>query len=159
MSYRNALNPDDLTINELQLDDISFEWIQKTKKIQHLVKARRLIEEDGNYFQELKKAVEERIVEQDPKRSFNKDVFQYISPEDQLEAKEDLFKFLGEMSEKENKKKQSQNNEIFEEAKNESKNGSLHTNIYLPVLDLISLFDFKNFYNFLKLANFLKIPS
>ena len=36
---------------------------------------------------------------------------------------------------------------------------NLHTNIYLPALDLISLFDFKNSYNFLKFANFLKIPS
>lgn len=42
---------------ELSLEQIDFEWVQKTKKISQLKKALKLLEMDGNYYTELIAAI------------------------------------------------------------------------------------------------------
>lgn len=54
-------------LSDLTLDKVDFDWIKNAKKISHLKKALKLIEEDGDYYPDLKKQVIERITEIDPK--------------------------------------------------------------------------------------------
>ena len=45
----------------LKLEEISYEWVDKTESIPLLKKGIKLIEDDGNYFNELKRHIEKKI--------------------------------------------------------------------------------------------------
>lgn len=47
------------------MDDISYEWINNTEDKDALKKGIKLIEEDGNYFMDLKKSIEKKLKEID----------------------------------------------------------------------------------------------
>ena len=40
-----------LSLQDIKLETIDFEWIKTTTKLSHLKRAIALIEQDGNYFQ------------------------------------------------------------------------------------------------------------
>lgn len=54
------------SIHDIKLETIDFEWITATSKISHLKRAIALIEQDGNYYKELKDACYARMTEIDP---------------------------------------------------------------------------------------------
>ena len=39
-----------VTIQDIKLETVDFQWIQATTKLSHLKRAIALIEQDGNYF-------------------------------------------------------------------------------------------------------------
>jgi hypothetical protein len=43
------------------LDDISYEWLEKCENVKELERGVKLIEEDGNYFYDLKNRILEKI--------------------------------------------------------------------------------------------------
>lgn len=53
--------------DDVTLESIDFEWVKKTSKIQKLKKALYLLEQDGSFFTDLIKAVQDRMTEIDPK--------------------------------------------------------------------------------------------
>lgn len=53
-------------ISDIKLETIDFEWIKTTTKISHLKRAIAIIEQDGNYYTELKDACYNRMTEIDP---------------------------------------------------------------------------------------------
>lgn len=53
---------------EVKLDDLSYEWVQKTEDVKVLQRAVKLIEEDGDYYFDLKKSILRKI---DQKRGFS----------------------------------------------------------------------------------------
>lgn len=57
---------EDPTLQELELNHISFEWIQKTDRVNYLKKAMRLLKNDGDHFPALSKALENKLVLVDP---------------------------------------------------------------------------------------------
>lgn len=61
-------NISNITLSELTLDKIDFDWVKSQKKIKFLKKALKLIEEDGDVYKELKQCVLDRIREIDPKQ-------------------------------------------------------------------------------------------
>lgn len=77
-------------LSDITIDKIDFEWVEQAKKISHLKKALRLLEEDGDYFPDLKKAVEKRIIEIDPTqapRNFNN----IVDMETKQELQKDVY--------------------------------------------------------------------
>jgi hypothetical protein len=48
-------------LQDIKLETVDFEWINTTTKISHLKKAIALIEQDGNYYTELKDACYARM--------------------------------------------------------------------------------------------------
>lgn len=54
------------TIGDIKLETIDFDWIKATTKISHLKRAIALIEQDGNYYTELKDACYARMTQIDP---------------------------------------------------------------------------------------------
>lgn len=57
-------------LEDIKLETVDFNWIKETTKISHLKRAIRLIENDGNYFAELKNACYDRIGELDPTQKY-----------------------------------------------------------------------------------------
>lgn len=53
--------------DDLTLEKIDFEWVNSQTKVAPLKKALKLLELDGNYYTDLIKAVEEKLVSIDPK--------------------------------------------------------------------------------------------
>ncbi|CAD8111816.1 unnamed protein product [Paramecium sonneborni] len=53
--------------DELTLEKIDFDWVNSQTKVAPLKKALKLLELDGNYYTDLIKAVEEKLVSIDPK--------------------------------------------------------------------------------------------
>lgn len=86
-----------------------------------MIKARRLIEDDGNYFHDLKDAVEARIIELDPSRTFDEAKKNYVAPDVKKEAKADLSKFMDDMQNLDKAKERVQSNKIFAEDKEDTK--------------------------------------
>ena len=52
-----------LLTTELKLEDISYQWVRDTSSVAHLKQAVKIIEEDGNYFKELKNQILTKIRE------------------------------------------------------------------------------------------------
>jgi hypothetical protein len=52
--------------DEVTLEKVDFEWVKSTTKIPRLKKALKLLEQDGGYFQDLMKAITDRMAELDP---------------------------------------------------------------------------------------------
>ena len=55
-----------VTLQDIKLETVDFEWIKNTSKLSHLKRAIALIEHDGNYYTELKDACYARMEEIDP---------------------------------------------------------------------------------------------
>ena len=55
-----------VTLQDIKLETVDFEWIKNTTKLSHLKRAIALIEHDGNYYTELKDACYARMEEIDP---------------------------------------------------------------------------------------------
>lgn len=55
-----------VTLQDITLETIDFSWISQTTKMSHLKRAIALIEQDGNFFTELKDACYQRMEELDP---------------------------------------------------------------------------------------------
>jgi hypothetical protein len=53
--------------SEVTLESIDFDWVKTTTKISKLKRALFLLEQDGSFFTDLIRAVEERMAELDPK--------------------------------------------------------------------------------------------
>lgn len=54
------------TYEDITIDKIEFDWIAQCNKVSYLKKAVRVIEEDGDYYKELKEACLKRMEEIDP---------------------------------------------------------------------------------------------
>lgn len=63
--------------DDLTLEKIDFEWVNSQTKVAPLKKALKLLELDGNYYTDLIKAVEEKLVSIDPKYARGNFVFYF----------------------------------------------------------------------------------
>ena len=120
---------DNLTINS-----ISYEWLEKTNNPKLLKKAIRLLKEDGGYFPDLENAIDQKLQTLDLKYKKYKET-ENITQEDINKAKEEMLKFEEEFNKKdkilsENKDEKNQKNyeilkiERKQEANNEKIKGS-----------------------------------
>ena len=50
-----------MNIQELKLDDIDFKWVDECNNQVQLRQAIKLIEEDGDYFPDLKRAIQKKL--------------------------------------------------------------------------------------------------
>ena len=50
-----------VTIQDITIETIDFQWIKNTTKLSHLKRAIFLIEQDGNFYTELKDACYQRM--------------------------------------------------------------------------------------------------
>ena len=57
-------------MSDITLETIDFSWITSTTKVSHLKRAIALIQQDGNYFTELKDACYQRLEEIDPTNKY-----------------------------------------------------------------------------------------
>ena len=120
---------DNLTINS-----ISYEWLEKTNNPKLLKKAIRLLKEDGGYFPDLEKAIDQKLQTLDLKYKKYKET-ENITQEDINKAKEEMLKFEEEFNKKdkilsENKDEKNQKNyEILKiERKQEANNEKIKGN-------------------------------
>ena len=58
-------------LSDITIETVDFPWIEKTTKISHLKKAVNLIEQDGNFYTELKDACYARMEQIDPSCKYN----------------------------------------------------------------------------------------
>ena len=120
---------DNLTINS-----ISYEWLEKTNNPKLLKKAIRLLKEDGGYFPDLENAIDQKLRTLDLKYKKYKET-ENITQEDINKAKEEMLKFEEEFNKKdkilsENKDEKNQKNyEILKiERKQEANNEKIKGN-------------------------------
>lgn len=120
---------DNLTINS-----ISYEWLEKTNNPKLLKKAIRLLKEDGGYFPDLENAIDQKLQTLDLKYKKYKET-ENITQEDINKAKEEMLKFEEEFNKKdkilsENKDEKNQKNyEILKiERKQEANNEKIKGN-------------------------------
>ena len=50
-----------IALQDIKLETVDFEWIKNTSKLSHLKRAIALIEQDGDYYKELKDSCYARI--------------------------------------------------------------------------------------------------
>ena len=124
-----SLDPDELTINM-----ISYEWLNKTNNPKLLKKALKLLKDDGNYFPDLSKAIDEKLQSIDLKYKKLKQT-ETISAEDIAKAKEEILQFENEFRTKDNliketiEKKDESNYDIIRlERKKEAQNEKIKGN-------------------------------
>ena len=121
-------------LENLTLNSISYEWLEKTNDPKFLKKALKLLKEDGSYFPDLEKAIDDKLQTLDLKYKKYKET-ENITQEDILKAKEEMAKFEEEFNLKdkilsENKDEKNQTNyEILkiqrkQEANNEKIKGN-----------------------------------
>ena len=55
------------TSKELKLEHIDYKWVEETDDAKQLKKALRLLKDDGGFFIELEKAIEEKLKNLDKK--------------------------------------------------------------------------------------------
>lgn len=67
--------------DDLTLEKIDFEWVNSQTKVAPLKKALKLLELDGNYYTDLIKAVEDKLVSIDPKYAKGILVFNVLASE------------------------------------------------------------------------------
>ncbi len=89
-----SLDPDELSINM-----ISYEWLNKTNNPKLLKKALKILKDDGNYFPDLSKAIDEKLQSIDLKYKKLKQT-ETISAEDIAKAKEEILQFENEFKTK-----------------------------------------------------------
>lgn len=75
---------------ELRLEDVSYEWLDTCQDERMLKTAIRLIEEDGDYFLDLKKAVQKKLLEVNPQLKQRSEMANKISEEEMLQELNDL---------------------------------------------------------------------
>ena len=85
--------------DKLDINAISYEWLEKTSDPKLLKKAIRLLKEDGGYFPELEKAIDEKLQTIDLKYKKHKET-ENISQEDVEKCKEEMLKFEEEFNKK-----------------------------------------------------------
>ena len=85
--------------DKLDINAISYEWLEKTTDPKLLKKAIRLLKEDGGYFPELEKAIDEKLQTIDLKYKKHKET-ENISQEDVEKCKEEMLKFEEEFNKK-----------------------------------------------------------
>lgn len=78
--------------DHLDLNMISYEWLEKTSNPKLLKKALQLLKDDGNYFPELSKAIDDKLQLVDEKYKKKKQN-ENISEEDIQKCKEELLQF------------------------------------------------------------------
>ncbi len=124
-----SLDPDELTINM-----ISYEWLNKTNNPKLLKKALKLLKDDGNFFPDLSKAIDEKLQSIDLKYKKLKQT-ETISAEDIAKAKEEILQFENEFRTKDNliketiEKKDESNYDIIRlERKKEAQNEKIKGN-------------------------------
>lgn len=83
-------------VDKLDINMISYEWLDKTTNPKLLKKALQLLKEDGNYFPELSKAIDDKLQSVDEKYKKKKQN-ENISIEDIKASKEELLKFEQEL--------------------------------------------------------------
>jgi hypothetical protein len=54
-------------MDELNLNQVDFAWVDKTDDSKKLKKALKLLKEDGGFFPDLEKYIEEKLVKVDKK--------------------------------------------------------------------------------------------
>jgi tetratricopeptide (TPR) repeat protein len=85
--------------DKLDLNAISYEWLEKTNDPKLLRKALRLLKEDGGYFPDLEKSIDEKLQTLDLKYKKHKEA-ENISQEDINKCKEEMLKFEEEFNKK-----------------------------------------------------------
>ena len=124
-----SIDPDDLTINM-----ISYEWLDKTNNPKLLKRALKILKDDGNFFPDLSKAIDEKLQSIDLKYKKLKQT-ETISAEDIAKAKEEILQFENEYKTKDNliketiEKKDESNYDIIRlERKKEAQNEKIKGN-------------------------------
>ena len=84
---------------KLDLNAISYEWLDKTNDPKLLKKAIRLLKEDGGYFPDLEKAIDEKLQTIDLKYKKHKEA-ENVSQEDLEKCKQEMLKFEEEFNKK-----------------------------------------------------------
>ena len=85
--------------DKLDLNAISYEWLEKTNDPKLLRKALRLLKEDGGHFPDLEKSIDEKLQTLDLKYKKHKEA-QNISQEDIDKCKQEMLKFEEEFNKK-----------------------------------------------------------
>ena len=121
MSYPDQ--PDQLTLNM-----VSYEWLDKTNNPKMLKRALKLLKDDGNFFPDLSKAIDEKLQSIDLKYKKLKQT-ETISAEDIAKAKEEILQFENEYKTKDNLiketiEKKDESNYRKKEAQNEKIKGN-----------------------------------
>ena len=120
-------------VDKLDINSISYEWLEKTSEPKLLKKAIRLLKEDGGYFPDLEKAIDEKLKTVDLKYKKRKET-ENISEEDLNKCKSELLKFEEEFNKKDkillnNKESTEKNYEIIKlERKQEANNEKIKGN-------------------------------
>ena len=121
-------------LDNLTINSISYEWLEKTNNPKLLKKAIRLLKEDGGYFPDLENAIDKKLQTLDLKYKKYKET-ENITQDDIDKAKEEMLKFEEEFNKKdkilsENKDEKNQKNyEILKiERKQEANNEKIKGN-------------------------------
>ena len=121
-------------VENLTLNSISYEWLEKTNNPKLLKKAIRLLKEDGGYFPDLENAIDQKLQTLDLKYKKYMET-ENITQADIDKAKEEMLKFEEEFNKKdkilsENKEEKNQKNyEILKiERKQEANNEKIKGN-------------------------------
>ena len=85
--------------DKLDINSISYEWLEKTNNPKLLRKAIRLLKEDGGYFPDLEKAIDEKLQILDLKYKKHKES-ENITQEDREKCNQELLKFEEEYNKK-----------------------------------------------------------
>ena len=85
--------------DKLDINHISYEWLEKTNDPKLLRKAIRLLKEDGGYFPDLEKSIDEKLQTLDLKYKKHKEA-ENITQEDINKCKEEMLKFEEEFNKK-----------------------------------------------------------
>jgi tetratricopeptide (TPR) repeat protein len=127
MSYPDQ--PDQLTLNM-----VSYEWLDKTNNPKMLKRALKLLKDDGNFFPDLSRAIDEKLQTIDLKYKKLKET-ESVSKEDIEKAKEEILQFENEYRKKDNliketleKKNESNYDVIKLERKKEAQNEKIKGN-------------------------------
>ncbi len=85
--------------DKLDINAISYEWLEKTNDPKLLRKAIRLLKEDGGYFPDLEKSIDEKLQTLDLKYKKHKEA-ENVTQEDLNKCKEEMLKFEEEFNKK-----------------------------------------------------------
>ena len=118
-------------LENLTLNSISYEWLEKTNEPKLLKKAIKLLKEDGGYFPDLEKAIDDKLQTLDLKYKKYKET-ENITQEDIAKAKEEMAKFEEEFNKKDkilNENKDEKNGKNYEILKIERKQEAINEKI------------------------------
>jgi len=86
-------------LDKLDLNSISYEWLEKTNDPKLLKKALRLLKDDGGYFPDLEKSIDEKLQTLDLKYKKHKEA-ENVTQEDIDKCKQEMLKFEEEFNKK-----------------------------------------------------------